>query len=73
MACSTCSHSMQSLGNQCFWCPRCGTIRQYTDLCVPSLVDRCRELSTIIDSNWIKAKWHTIGIAESINLPENRT
>ncbi len=28
MACSTCSHTMQSIADGTFWCPRCGTFSQ---------------------------------------------
>ena len=27
MACPTCDHTMQGLGESYWWCPRCGTIR----------------------------------------------
>lgn len=33
MACSVCNHTMSNLGSperRIFWCPRCGTLREYT-------------------------------------------
>lgn len=46
MACPTCLHTMQSVGDGVFWCPRCGsirTVRLETEPCVPKLVARVRE------------------------------
>ena len=70
-----------------FHCPRCGTfvIRDATNtigdtVYVPKLVERCREFerSQLAGPEWSStiaaAKvWHSLGIRESINTPENRT
>ena len=65
MACPTCSHTMSMVVSEVFWCPRCGTLKHVggswrKGFDVPKLVDRCRELRD------------TLGISESINLPEDR-
>lgn len=31
MACPTCDHTMHGLGEQWFWCPRCGTVLNNED------------------------------------------
>ena len=35
MACPKCGHTMQLLGNEWFWCPRCGTVKQSQNYHVP--------------------------------------
>jgi hypothetical protein len=52
MACPTCSHTMEGIGdvpavggNPVFWCPRCGTIETPASgpAAVPKLVHRCQD------------------------------
>lgn len=85
--CPNCSHTMHSLGfGGYFWCPRCGTLRRVirdadgdfvdNDDNRPKLVDRCREFEgdapTMFGDAWTGAHWDRLGIAESINRPEDR-
>ncbi len=82
MACPICDHALQRLEGSpaWFWCPRCGTICHVPlpalpemNACVPMLVTRCREFEKHhILLNSYKAAWRQTGIAESINLPEDR-
>lgn len=84
MACPTCDHTMQNLGgtaHKYFWCPRCGTLREGTDSkmefrrdTTPLLVNRVRRFGTDIacKGEAMLAYWIQHGIAESINLPNNR-
>ena len=46
MSCPTCDHTMHGLGDQWFWCPRCGTIlnrldREHTTS-IPKAVEQVR-------------------------------
>lgn len=88
MACPTCDHTMHNIGtnrsHQVFWCPRCGTIRdrnphstdEVRETAVPMLVQRCRdyhdEAFGCVTTRHVDL-WRRCGIAESINLPTNRT
>jgi hypothetical protein len=68
---------MQSTGRQLFWCPRCGTLRDElaSSNHIPKLVERCRRFDELVGatvSGQSKHHWHTLGIAESINLPADR-
>ena len=88
MACPTCDHTMESLGEfagrRHFRCPRCGTLRTvdptgYTVDYRPKLVDRCRKFEAwcaaghgLRDTN-VCREWTSLGIAESINPPEQRS
>jgi Zn-finger nucleic acid-binding protein len=70
MACPTCSHTMHSVNDVCWWCPRCGTLRfkHLDQLEVPKLVDRCRQFQ---EGKYQVADWRRLGIQEAI-LPENQ-
>ncbi len=72
-------------GSTAFLCDRCGTVVRiysadpngYRDVYVPKLVERCREFEmNHLAEHTISAKdfraWTGLGIAESINTPENR-
>lgn len=86
MSCPTCSHTMQQLLpptpgiRQFFWCPRCGTLQTVSEsrlyLDAPMLVERCRKFELYMQGvagfQDALAMFHTIGVSESINLPENR-
>lgn len=87
MACPTCSHTMASIGDvaarRVFHCERCGTVKieTYTgdpqnwrvEVYTPKLVERCREFEQQLNVVTTSARnWRTLGIAESINTPENR-
>lgn len=88
MACPTCDHSMASINDvaayRIFVCERCGTVKTdtytgdpknwHTQIYVPKLVERCREFEgmlTLVTSG-DAGPWRRLGIAEAINLPENR-
>lgn len=86
MPCPTCDHTLSRLfgddgGGLSWWlCPRCGTtIRrpegQPDSVYVPKLVDRCREMEVMFvrDDGELARAWRRIGVAESINLPGNRS
>lgn len=86
-ACPTCDHTMQSLGycdgGTVWHCPRCGTVKHHDQFAgeappkiyVPALVARCRQLPDAMRFMPLafEEAWHRLGIAESINTPENRT
>ena len=80
MACPTCSKTMHSLGNNDFWCPCCGTIknvRGYSeDISIPSLVTCFREFITMISDNdtgrYLKKQLEISGILEAIKTEEER-
>jgi len=59
-----------------FWCPRCGTIKPCEDAeaTAPTLVTRCRKFEAMYlrGSDEMSLEWNTLGIAESIHLPEER-
>ena len=91
--CPTCSHTMalltfhEPVGLQYWHCERCGTVvtkatlaippDAVRDVCVPKLVERCRELyaghaGCLNPDPYFVSAWHRTGIAESINRPEDR-
>lgn len=75
MSCPTCDHTMQKVVYGIFWCPRCGTLMQEGGTAeMPGLVERCRELAAenTHSSAFPWPAWRRLGIAEAINLPENR-
>lgn len=87
MSCPTCGHTMQSLGMmemsaiRYFWCPRCGTLKSercgHDFIESPKLVERCREFGkNHLAEHTVSIKdfkaWTGLGIAESINTPEDR-
>lgn len=78
MSCPTCSHTLESCTLTISHCPRCGTMVMDDRPYVPKLVARCREFEAWCkeahgwkDTNHYK-KWHSTGIEETINAPENR-
>ncbi len=86
MACPTCSATMECIGSNeradnFMVCPRCGTVKidafgQHGDkVYVPNLVERCRHFEQACvgkSRSGTDSAWRTLGIAESINPPENR-
>ena len=86
MACPTCDKTMHAMGckvsgDSFYWCPICGTVLACDGAppAVPALVDRCRlfRQTTVHDLEFagnrkLDRLWHTLGISESINTPENR-
>lgn len=85
MSCPTCDHTMHSVSSSTamlFWCPRCGTLAQkgarVDTQDVPKLVECCRRFRKTIGPDYMsqfascRDDWKRLGIAESINLPENR-
>jgi len=83
MACDTCGHTMHSMGCRTtdlpfFWCPRCGTIKTCDAVVgVPALPERCRRFRDLAENGMglspaSAALWHRLGIAEAINLPQDR-
>lgn len=86
MPCPTCDHTMHLLSaptaqaaiRKDWWCPRCGTLVTeqpnglvvHRDVAVPKLVDRCRQFAA---GGLDEDAWYGLGIAESINLPHQRT
>ena len=74
MACLTCAHTMQGLGHNVFWCPRCGTVKQDDSVYVPALVERVRELRKEMSQDlcyetitW-EGRWHGLGVLEAIGV-----
>jgi transcription elongation factor Elf1 len=85
MACPTCDHAVSSLGATDgvihYHCPRCGTVVAHylatpgaVSVYVPMLVDRCRKFEAVVRGvdNGAVRRWHSYGIAESINVPAGR-
>jgi anaerobic ribonucleoside-triphosphate reductase len=52
MACETCSHTMQSLADGVYWCPRCGSIKTGVGLYeeCPKLVPYIRQMIADFES-----------------------
>jgi hypothetical protein len=84
MSCPTCDHTMSPMGCKItdatfYWCPRCGTIKPCDHAAVaPAIIDRCRNFAvTLKNSDGTPAEhrnhWRVLGVAESINRPEDRT
>lgn len=87
MSCPTCSHTFNTLFQDKFRtirvCPRCGHVRSilldHVDDVRPFLVDHCRAFEPALSNPVngavganLKLLWHTSGIEESINQPEDR-
>lgn len=85
MACPTCDHTMQSIGqtkrqDSVFWCPRCGTIRTLysptkMDDDAPSLPHRVRAFLAELETGAypkLDTIAHRIGLEESCTLPAER-
>lgn len=76
MSCPTCDHTMQGIAPKCWWCPRCGTLKNSNDVEAPKLVSRCRaffdSLKTeeegfgSLGGKALVKTWHRMGIEESI-------
>jgi hypothetical protein len=74
MPCLTCNHALQVIAKMTFWCPRCGTLRKIgVDAVVlrPKLIERLRSYERQFGLG-DRDIWYTAGIAESINLPDDR-
>lgn len=83
MACPTCDHTMQGIGEinkgdcRVFWCPRCGTLRykhsdgQESDS-TPKLPARVVELLLACDNETVKIA-RRVGVIESSMPPSERT
>ncbi|QEG31600.1 hypothetical protein GobsT_64220 [Gemmata obscuriglobus] len=87
MSCPTCAHTMQTVVEAVFWCPRCGSLRLgpvgaagTVDLGAPALVTRCRSLVARVCEDvgrfsgaaQLVDTLHRCGVIESINAPEER-
>lgn len=82
MPCPTCDKTFECVSRNedmaTFQCPICGTvmIKDYRNkqeaVYVPALVERCREFEAAFNPQLHTPAWHTLGIAESINLPADR-
>lgn len=85
MPCETCGHTMQSLTgmrpDRIFWCQRCGTLKMecgsFSESVPPLLIERVRRFRELCNGGTgllydSAALWHRLGIAESIELPDNR-
>lgn len=73
MACPTCDHTMESIGDSgrtiAFWCPRCGTLDNgLKPASQPKLVERCRIFCKDSDEYMLSV----LGIREAINIPGER-
>ena len=77
MACPTCDHTMDRVcDGPCqgiFHCPRCGTLKTDSDVYAPKLVGRCRNFGAFLASGTARELWVREGIAESINVPGERS
>ena len=73
MSCPTCDHTMESVCDGVFWCPRCGTLKSALLRIgqTPKLVERCRKFGETLGTSWGQL-WVYLGIAEGINLPSER-
>jgi transposase len=72
MACPTCDHTMQGVGNGAFWCPRCGTIQLAPNTFeMPMLVSRTREFTATLGPMWT-ALANRLGVLESIAPPHRK-
>lgn len=79
MNCPTCGHALHELGckvtgGSVHLCPRCGTSRTCDGvLVVPVLVTLCRKFEREMKKvSGGPVLWAALGIAECINLPEDR-
>jgi hypothetical protein len=70
MSCPTCTHTMQTVAKETFWCPRCGTLKLRSGLDTdhtPRLVVRCQRFAETLGPRWLEL-WRTMGIEESVGL-----
>ncbi len=86
MPCPTCDHTLECVISPADppligaliikHCPRCGTMVTGTQVYVPKLVERCRQLekSYVSCDEYppLTKDWRRIGLAEAINLPDAR-
>lgn len=67
---------MEGIGYGMFHCPRCGTLLNCPvdgAVNVPALVERLRDFIDTAEMGPVaEMLWNKLGIAESINTPENR-
>lgn len=89
MPCPTCDHAMKHIGHNrshsVYWCPGCGTIKDdnphsddaVREAAAPKLVSQCREYASHFCkeniAQYYRNTWNRLGIAESINLPADRS
>lgn len=82
MSCPTCSALFACINYGevgVFQCERCGTLLVVHAVTgtsctyVPKLVERCRKLAGVLAGNDAFHQLRTLGIAESINLPGQRS
>ncbi len=70
--CTTCSHTLQKIGDGIWWCPRCGTIvDQFQEHHAPVLVERCRQFQESLGPSWL-GLWKRMGLNESIYSESER-
>ena len=70
MACPTCDHTMQSLRQTVFWCPRCGTVKHgqsYFYVDVPKLVDNVNKFEKTLRDPDVIDDFNRLGLHESTN------
>lgn len=88
MPCPSCTHTMDSLGGGCFWCPRCGSLKSdiLTTQLAPKIVDRLKQMRSLLllrEVQWGKddarnpysallESWIMFGLDECIDPPEKR-
>lgn len=80
MACGTCDHTMQSLGNGRFWCVRCGTLREFVSGRIidqqPKLIEFLRGFVRMIEpgevARYLRTAGETSGLFEAILPPGER-
>jgi tRNA(Ile2) C34 agmatinyltransferase TiaS len=70
MPCPTCAHTMQSITDLVFWCPRCGTIRDGSHCDAPVLVGRLIEFAGNLsdEHQHLIDEFERLGIRDSITL-----
>lgn len=73
MTCPACDHTMAKVADDLWHCPRCGTLISNLSIngIVPELVERCRQLRQVLSNTYL-SWFRKLGIAESIDKPENR-
>lgn len=77
MACPNCDHTMQSVSEWVWWCPRCGSIKDPNGTTKPKLVGKVVRFIELLepdkaDDELSLAVLKYLGVTESIALPGNR-
>ena len=83
MACPTCDHTMQKLGeteHPTWWCPRCGTLKgerhvmgkTHVVVEAPKLVERGRSLVRSVTDRGLLSYLHALGVLEALFPPTER-